>query len=91
MRERIDFVTALNLIYNIEKYSAFPPARLSLTHQYSESESRLTLALTGARVCARVTNTWVTSMENTSWITGEWWDRSEQRYRRQRNLSAAQA
>lgn len=38
------------------------PARLSLTHQHSESESCLTLA----RVCARVTNTWVTSIENTS-------------------------
>lgn len=50
------------------------PAELSLTHQYSESESRLTPALTDACMCARITNTWITSMENTSWLTGEWWD-----------------
>lgn len=33
------------------------PAKLSLTHQYSESESRLTPALTDARVCVRVSRT----------------------------------
>lgn len=80
---RTDFITALlNMIYNRENIVR-SPAGLSLTHQYSESESRLNPALTDARMCARVTNTWITSMENTSWITGEWWDRSEQRYRRQ--------
>lgn len=83
--KRADFVTAL-LKNDIQSRNIVrSPARLSLTHQHPESESRLTLA----RACARVTNTWVTSIENTSWITGEWWDRSEQRYRRQRNLSAA--